>query len=160
MTSINIQSKQSSRTGFTLVEIMIVVVIIGLLAAMAIPAFQKVRIQSNASRIANDFRDFNGAFETHALAVGSWPEEGIGNNVPESMEPYLENTAWYEPASNGGYWDWEVNRFGVTAAVALSEGGGLNPAVYIAVDNLIDDGDLSTVVFRQNGNRYFYILEL
>ena len=33
---------QSSRRGFTLVEIMIVVVIIGLLAAMAIPAFKRV----------------------------------------------------------------------------------------------------------------------
>ena len=35
--------KYNSKKGFTLVEIMIVVVIIGLLAAMAIPAFQKVR---------------------------------------------------------------------------------------------------------------------
>ncbi|MFP4070025.1 MAG: prepilin-type N-terminal cleavage/methylation domain-containing protein, partial [Opitutales bacterium] len=35
--------KNQNKKGFTLVEIMIVVVIIGLLAAMAIPAFQKVR---------------------------------------------------------------------------------------------------------------------
>lgn len=44
----------SAKQGFTLIEIMIVVVIIGLLAAMAIPAFQKVRENSINSAMDND----------------------------------------------------------------------------------------------------------
>ncbi len=50
-----------SRNGFTLVEIMIVVVIIGLLAAMAIPTFGVVRQQSRMKAVTNNLRQINSA---------------------------------------------------------------------------------------------------
>lgn len=59
-----------SKKGFTLVEIMIVVVIIGLLAAMAIPAFQKVREQSREKAITNNLRQIASAGQQYILEEG------------------------------------------------------------------------------------------
>ena len=58
------------RSAFTLVEIMIVVAIIGLLAALAIPGFVKARKQSQGRRIMNDCRQMDAAIDQWALETG------------------------------------------------------------------------------------------
>jgi type IV pilus assembly protein PilA len=61
---------RSTQQGFTLVEIMIVVVIIGLLAAMAIPAFQKVRTSSQDKAVMNNARQLAAAADQYFLENG------------------------------------------------------------------------------------------
>src|SRR5437764_883522 len=53
--------------GFTLVEIMIVVAIIALLAAIAVPGFLRARKRSQASRILNDLRLIDSAIDQYAI---------------------------------------------------------------------------------------------
>ena len=55
------------RAGFTLVEIMIVVAIIALLAAIAVPGFLRARKRSQASRILNDLRLIDSAVDQYAI---------------------------------------------------------------------------------------------
>ena len=60
---------RSRRTGFTLVEIMIVVAIIALLAAIAVPGFLRARKRSQASRIINDLRLIDSAIDQYAIEM-------------------------------------------------------------------------------------------
>ena len=56
--------------GFTLVEIMIVVAIIALLAAIAVPGFLRARKRSQASKILNDLRMIDSAIDQYAIETG------------------------------------------------------------------------------------------
>ena len=59
--------KPTSKSGFTLVEIMIVVAIIGLLAAIAIPNFVRARTTSQQNACINNLRQIDGAIQPWAL---------------------------------------------------------------------------------------------
>lgn len=68
----------SRRTGFTLVEIMIVVAIIALLAAIAVPGFLRARKRSQASRIINDLRLIDSAIDQYAIETSKKGGDSVG----------------------------------------------------------------------------------
>jgi prepilin-type N-terminal cleavage/methylation domain-containing protein len=65
------------RGGFTLVEIMIVVAIIALLAAIAVPGFLRARKRSQASRILNDLRMIDAAVDQYAIETNRSTNNGV-----------------------------------------------------------------------------------
>jgi prepilin-type N-terminal cleavage/methylation domain-containing protein len=65
------------RGGFTLVEIMIVVAIIALLAAIAVPGFLRARKRSQASRIINDLRLIDSAVDQYAIETNKKSGDGV-----------------------------------------------------------------------------------
>lgn len=70
--------RTQKRAGFTLVEIMIVVAIIALLAAIAVPGFLRARKRAQASKILNDLRMIDGAVDQYAIENG----KKTGDSVP------------------------------------------------------------------------------
>jgi type IV pilus assembly protein PilA len=144
--------------GFTLVEIMIVVVIIGLLAAMAIPAIQRVQKRSQNSRFVSDLRVFTQAFETYSLQNGAWPPNVGPGIVPAGLSGALQVNVWTNTTVVGGNWNYDNNINGISVAVSVS-GNNIDNARMQEIDAMIDDGDLSTGIFQMINNRYMYILE-
>ena len=67
----------TKRGGFTLVEIMIVVAIIALLAAIAVPGFLRARKRSQASKIINDLRMIDSAMDQYAIETTKKSGDGI-----------------------------------------------------------------------------------
>jgi prepilin-type N-terminal cleavage/methylation domain-containing protein len=86
------KAKISHKAGFTLVEIMIVVAIIGLLATIAIPNFVRARLKAQQSACINNLRQIDGAKQTWALE----------NKAGQSAVPVLANIQPYLGRGSAG----------------------------------------------------------
>jgi type IV pilus assembly protein PilA len=88
------------KRGFTLVEIMIVVAIIGLLAAIAIPSFAKIRAESRKSTCANNIRLIRDAAEQYAMANNLTADATI---TTSDLSEYLKSGIPLCPEGNAAY---------------------------------------------------------
>jgi type II secretory pathway pseudopilin PulG len=130
-----------------------VTLIIGLLAAMAVPELKKNMINTRSSAVMNDLRVYAGAYQAYAQEHGDWPPGGGAPGVfPPGMEGYLSSTNWSRTTPIGGNYQFATQSpqgGGRYAAVIIIASTTNNPVssdfVQLSdIDKKLDDGNLST----------------
>ncbi len=159
-----------SCAGFTLVELAVVVLIIGLLAALGVPAYRRVTRSAKNTAVMNDFRVFANAFQHYVSDNGgNWPaEQATGTAFPAGMQNYLRTSNWGVRTPFGGTYNWDYNQTHqgrvVKAAIAIYAGTNtpvtVTTAELLEFDKKFDDGNLATGTFQQGyQNCPLYIIE-
>lgn len=156
------------RKGFTLLELAVVGLIIGILGALAIPGFRQVMRSSQNSIVGNDLRIFAGAFKRYELQHGQWPgSTPAGETIPEGMEGFLGETSWSRRTPIGGSYGWKQSflhgneMFEAVIEIGEAQENGIvaSRTQLREIDSIIDDGILSTGRFRLGyENQPFYVL--
>lgn len=128
------------RSGFSVIEIMLAVVIIGLLAAIAIPAFQKIREQADIAKFISDLRTMSGQFEGYHFANAGWPAHTPAGELPPEVSGYVNEGSFIQPNSVGGEWKW-YNTGGLVGLAVEYGATDRELILYQAIAERIDDGD-------------------
>jgi prepilin-type N-terminal cleavage/methylation domain-containing protein len=152
---------RSAPAGFTLVELLIVVVILAILAAVVIPVANNVSNEAEQSSFATDVSIFATAYELYFQVNDDWPPDSGSGAIPSGIDKYLRASDWTKGTPLGGVWDSEKDSFGITSAFGVHFMGVTpKPTAYMTqLDALFDDGDLNTGVFQQIANdRFYYIV--
>jgi general secretion pathway protein G len=125
---------RASRAGFTLIELMVVIVILGLLAAVVVPKFIGATDDAKVAAAKTQVHAFRMALDMYKLKFGNYPKTSEGlmaliNNPKQNLlqEENIPNDPWgnpYQyasPGSNGR--DYDLQSFGADGAPG---GSGFN----------------------------------
>jgi len=156
---------RSRRSGFTLVEILVVVVILGILAAIVIPQFAFAGEAAKQTIFISNLRSFAQAAAVYRHENNAYPLDGSSGEVPAGFEDYVDTDKFERATPIGGVWDLEtrdVGGFRSAVGVHFDGTGETRDDAYMTeIDRAYDDGDLAAGGFREIADnlRYYHLVD-
>lgn len=153
--------KNSQRVGFSLLEVVFVLAILGVIAALATPALMRARNSTENKVVVNDLRIFSEAFNRYNVEQSGWPSSQGDASFPSEMQGYLSEASWSNNSPVGGNYQWyapvDLGDTTVTAAIAIQD-SNITLEQVEKIDSVIDDGNTSTGEFRLGIRNYPVII--
>lgn len=82
-------SRRNGQQGFSMIELLVVLSILGVLVRMSLPALANMRREAIAADAVGDFNVIRAAAVSQFEATGSYPADGAAGQVPPGMAPFL-----------------------------------------------------------------------
>lgn len=160
--------KRRKLRGFTLIEIMVVVTLIGFLAMLSVPVFKRIKLRALSATFTADTRMFSEAFQRYAQQNGSFPDTAAVASISTGMDEYIDLNDWSKTTSLGGNYRWlnipsaDAQRGQYEIGVVQVVGATVSLEEMELIDTWIDDGNVATgnVIVSGAGSVVFFIVEI
>lgn len=158
------RSPRRRRLAFTLIEILIVVVILGILAAITVPQFASASVDASRATYVNNLRAFVDAAYRYEFENSGAPLEDSSSGVlPAGFGDYVRQVQWENGTPIGGVWDIEQVTDGTNTWAAVGvhfdgTGATRDDDFMTLIDAAIDDGDLDTGAHVKLADGRFYFV--
>ncbi len=151
-------------TGFTLLEMTLIVLAIGLLIVLSVPAFMKHKLHKQNMEFVDQQKMLLAVLNSFTVTEGVYPPETAIATEPENLSEYMSyNIPWSKETPIGGYWDWDNDNNSADAAYGVYAGLVINGPNRTTlqmkdIDEKSDDGNIASGKFRRHRNGYIYII--
>ena len=169
--------KRTYKPAFTIVELLIVIVVIGILAAITIVAYNGIQTRSQAASIVSDLRATEKALNAYKIATGAstwWIDSdaalaGVSNSPIGSIitsqtvfRDFLQKPPTTVGLGGGAVWFYDNDDDTYTGCGLATSGvnlallGPTNTNLMQTIDTMMDDGNLSCGKIRNAGGYFLY----
>jgi prepilin-type N-terminal cleavage/methylation domain-containing protein len=146
--------------GFTLVELIAVIVVLAILAAVAVPRYFDYRQRATVAAVTRDLKVIAYAYRQYRYVNGEWPGNFSSGVMPTGLEPFLEGNRFARPTPIGGIYDADGEIYGAGrpsfSLIGITRVS--SEATMLLIDQAIDNGNLDSGQLMWTNDRWSYFV--